>query len=145
MSNTIVMNTLTGAVSEYTGFPFQSITPTHAGSAVGLWSLAGERDGDQPILSRFTTAQRQWGDGRQQHVPAVYLSMTGSGQCALTVHGAQGAWRYPFPVLATGRSRVTPGRGIRENYLAFTFENPSGQAFALDRIEILDTPSKRRI
>ena len=32
----ITLNTLTGAVSEYTRHDFQSITPTHGGSATGL-------------------------------------------------------------------------------------------------------------
>ena len=41
MNNTVAMNTLTGAVSEYTGFGFQSITPTHAGSTTGLFTLGG--------------------------------------------------------------------------------------------------------
>ena len=51
--NTIACNTLTGAVSEYTGFGFQSLTPTHAGSANGLFALGGDTDAGLPIVANI--------------------------------------------------------------------------------------------
>ena len=39
MTKAIVMNTLTGAVSEYDNFGFQAVTPTMAGNATGLYAL----------------------------------------------------------------------------------------------------------
>lgn len=141
--NTIVLNTSTGAVSEY-DWQFQSISPTHAGDAVGLYELGGDTDLGQPIAARITTARLQWGASLKKRIDAVYLSMTGVGQGRLTVHGHAGSWSYAFPILAAGVSRSVPGKGIRENYLAFSVENLGGGAFALDSIEALDAPSKTR-
>lgn len=52
--NTIVLNTLTGAVSEY-DWPFQSLTPTHAGDVTGLYALGGDTDAGRPIDAHITT------------------------------------------------------------------------------------------
>lgn len=58
--------------------------------------------------------------------------------------GAREAWRYSFPLRASGQTRCPVGRGIRENYLGFGLSNPAGQAFTLDRVEILTAASKTR-
>ena len=49
--NTLVCNTLTGAASEYTRHAFQSVTPTHGGSATGLYAFGGDTDVGTPIVS----------------------------------------------------------------------------------------------
>ena len=43
-----------------------------------------------------------------------------------------------------GQSRCPVGRGIRENYLGFGYMNPAGDAFRIDRIEVLTNESKNR-
>lgn len=142
--NTIVMNTLTGAVSEYTGFGFQSITPTHAGSATGLFVLGGDADVDQPIVAHVVTGKQLWGGSLKKTAQAVYFSLKGSGTSTLTVVGEGASYSYPFPVLPAGQSRSVPGKGLRENYLAFGYSNTDGAAFQLDRIEVLVAQSKNR-
>lgn len=144
--NTIVMNTLNGAVTEYTGFDFQSVTPQHAGSAVALWTFGGDTDNGQLIAARVDTGARQWGDLHKKHIEAVYLSMRrGSGEARFVV-GVEGevVYRYPVTLRGKGVSRAMPGRGIRENYLAFGLETPQGQDFILDGIEIVLQPAKTR-
>lgn len=140
---TIVLNTMTGAVSEY-DWQFQSITPSHAGDASGLYALGGDLDAGQPVQARIKTGTLLWGSSLKKLIAAVYLAMVGQGTGRLTVHGRSGAWPYEFPLRADGVSRADPGRGIRENYLAFTFENQQGGAFTLDSIEVADIPSKQR-
>lgn len=133
---TIVLNTQTGAVSEYTGFGFQSITATHAGSATGLFLFGGDLDVDQPIVAVVTTGKQQWGSSLKKTVPPIYFAMKGSGQSTLTVVGETASYDYAFAVAAVGESRAIPGKGIRENYLAFGYSNTDGAAFQLDRIEV---------
>ena len=140
----IVLNTLTGAVSEYTGMGFQSLTPTLAGSATGLFVLGGNTDAGLPIVSAVTTGKQLWGESLKKVARLVHFSIKGSGISSLTVLGANVSYTYPFPVLPAGHSRAKPGGGIRENYLAFRYSNADGADFQLDRIEVLVAQSKNR-
>lgn len=141
---TIAMNTLTGAVSEYTRFGFQSITPTHAGSATGLFELGGNLDGDLPIISQVQTPALLRDSTLKKLLDMLYFSMEGEGTFQATVFGEQQSWDYPFAARSSGQTRCQPGRGIRENYLGFGFSNPQGQAFSIDRIEVKMLASKNR-
>lgn len=142
--NTITLNTLTGAVSEYTGFGFQSITPTHAGSATGLFAFGGDLDVDQPIVADIGLPATLRESTLKQAISMVYLSMHGEGSAVFTVQGAQHNWDYTFALRASDQTRCPVGRGIRENYLGFGLSTPGGQAFTLDRVEVLTAQSKTR-
>lgn len=142
--NTIVCNTLNGAVSEYTRHDFQSITPTHAGSATGLYAFGGDTDDGLPIVSEIRLPPTLRESTLKKHLDMVYLSMTGGGNAQLTVFGKTENWTYQFPLRDSGQTRCKPGGGIRENYLGFGLATPQGQAFTLDRVEVLLLESKNR-
>lgn len=144
MPNAITMNTTTGAVSEYTGFAFQSLTATHAGAESGLFFLGGSADNGMPIVAQLTTGQRLLDSSLKKTVQMVYFSLLGSGTSTLTLAGKSGSYSYSFEVTADGQSRAKPGKGIRENYLAFGYSNADGADFQLDRIEALVAESKNR-
>lgn len=140
----IVCNTLTGAVSEHTRHAFQSVTPTHAGSASGLYAFGGDTDDGLPIVADIRLPPTLRGSTLKKHLAMVYLSMTGTGNAQLTVFGKTQDWTYQFPLRDSGQTRCKPGGGIRENYLGFGLSNPQGQAFTLDRVEVLLLESKNR-
>lgn len=141
----LVTNTLTGAVSEYTRHDFQSITPTHGGSATGLYALGGDTDAGLPIQSALRLPVTLRENTLKQQIAMVYLSMQGQGEAEFTVFGSSAqAWSYPFPLRDSGQTRCPVGKGIRENYLGFGLSNPTGQAFTLDRVEVLSIKSKTR-
>jgi hypothetical protein len=140
----IVMNTLTGAVSEYTGFGFQSITATHAGSATGLWQFGGDTDDGLPIVARLQTGKTSLEEHSRKVLDATFLGLEGSGSFRYHVHGEAGSWAYDFTAHPKGESRTMPGRGINETYLSFGFSNPVGQWFRIDRIEQLMAQSASR-
>ena len=142
--NTITINTLTGAVSEYTGFGFQSVTPTHAGSATGLFAFGGDTDAGLPIVADIGLPATLRDSTLKQAISMVYLSMHGEGSAVFTVQGAQQNWDYTFALRASDQTRCPVGRGIRENYLGFGLSTPGGQAFTLDRVEVLTAQSKTR-
>ena len=142
--NTIVCNTLSGAVSEYTRHAFQAVTPTHAGSAAGLYAFGGDTDDGLPIVADIRLPPTLRGSTLKKHLDMVYLSMTGTGSAQLTVFGKTENWTYQFPLRDSGQTRCKPGGGIRENYLGFGLSNPQGQAFTLDRVEVLLLESKNR-
>lgn len=142
--NTIVVNTLSGAVSEYTGFGFQSVTPTHAGSATGLFLLGGDLDVSAIIVASAVTGKTLMGGSLKKLLDTIFFSVKGSGVSTATVYGETTSYPYEFSVQAAGESKAKPGRGIRENYLAFGYSNTDGSAFQLDRIEALVSQSKSR-
>ena len=134
--NAIVMNTLTGAVTEYENFAFQSITPTHAGAVTGLFLLGGDLDIDQSIVGSIQTGKTLIDETRKKYVEAVHFAMTGTGSGALVVAGQASTYSYSFQIRPAGVSRAKSGRGIRENYLSFGLEKSDGGDFQLDRIEV---------
>lgn len=142
--NTIVMNTTNGAVTEYTGFNFQSITPTRAGSATGLFSLVGETDNGALIVSRIQTGKTEWGGSKKSLIDKAFLAIAGAGTFTLHISGEAADYSYDFTAAASGQSRAQPGKGIRENYLSFGLSNSDGQAFQLDAMEILALKSSTR-
>lgn len=142
--NTIVLNTLTGAVSEYEGFDFHAITPDHAGSALGLYAFGGDLDVAVPIIAWVATGLKEWGSSLKKLGSTVYFAMQGSGAGELTVGTPAASYAYPFPVSPTGQSRCVVGRGIRENYLAYSYRNPGGEGFRIDAIEVLTESSPTR-
>lgn len=142
---TIVCNTLTGAVSEYDWPQFQSITPTHAGDAAGLFALEGDTDNGQPIMARIRLPATLHKSTLKMQLEMVYLSMRGAGQAEFAVYGpGPQPWRYSFPLRESGQTRCPVGKGIRENYMGFALSTPQGQAFTLDRIEVMTATSKTR-
>jgi hypothetical protein len=140
----IVMNTLTGAVSEYSNYAFDSMTETKAGSATGLYAIGGDTDAGIAITGEIVTGKPLWSDQHKKHIEAVWLSMKGEGIAQLIVQGegAESEWRYAFAVRPTGQSRALPGKGIRENYMAFGVSHD--EPFRLDRIEVRELKSKTR-
>lgn len=142
----IVLNTLTGAVSEYSGFDFHAVTPTHAGSLLGLYLLGGNLDLTAKIVANVVTGKTLVSASLKKFLDPIYFSLKGSGTSTLAVYGETASYTYTFGVSATGESRAVPGRGIRENYMAFGYSNTDGAAFRLDRVEVpFKTSSSRRI
>ena len=142
--NTIVCNTMTGAVSEYAGFSFQSITPTHAGDTAGLFTLGGDTDNWQSIVSTIRLPRTLRLDTLKMFIDVVYVSILSTGEARLTVHTPSADFDYSFALRASGQSRCAVGRGIRENYTGLSISTPTGQAFALDRVEVLERKSQSR-
>lgn len=138
------MNTLTGAVSEYTNFAFQSITPTHGGRDTGLYAFGGDLDDTTPIVSKVTTGKTLWGTALKKLMSVAHISIVGTGISTFKVYGATTSNEYTFDVRTPGESRVAVGRGIRENYLAFEYRNTDGADFRLDSFEITLDPSVTR-
>lgn len=141
---TIVMNTRNGAVSEH-ALGFQSVTAGFGGNDDGLFALGGNLDGTAQIPAKATTAKKLWGKSNKAMVSDAYLAMSGAGHGVFTVNGKALQWGYQFAVLPAGVSRVPLGRGIKENYLSFTFQNVSGADFTIDRIEVRAYDAQRRI
>lgn len=141
----IVCNTLSGAATEYTRHSFQSITPTHGGTAAGLFAFGGDTDAGLPIVAHVRLPATLRESTLKKRMELAYLSMRGAGCAEFSVFGPNAEqWRYSFLMRDSGQTRCVVGKGIRENYLGFGLSNPAGQAFTLDRVEVLAHSSKSR-
>lgn len=139
----IVVNTLTGAVSEY-DWTFQSITPTHAGDAMGLFLLGGNTDNGNLIVGRIQTGKLSWGGSLKKYLGKLFFGLKGDGVFRAHVSGENDDYTYNFAAAYKGVSRAQPGRGIYESYLSFGFSNHLGQDFELDNLEALESNSTIR-
>jgi hypothetical protein len=130
---TIVMNTLNAAVSEY-DWAFQSITPSHAGGATGLFALGGATDAGAPITGEVRSGLQR---GKAMlRLGNAFVSLNGAGDGVFTVQARGDTWEYPVLARASGVAKVQPGKGIRENVLGFGYRNAAGADFHLDQIEV---------
>lgn len=142
---TIVVNTLSGAVSEYGLIKFDSLTARNYAGLTGLFACGGDADAGAEIVAELRLPVVLRENTFKKNMDMVYLSMRGSGTACFTVYGPDGqAWPYIFDLRESGVARCQPGKGIRQNYLGFGLSTPSGQAFALDRIEVKEVTSKTR-
>lgn len=137
------MNTLSGAVTEY-DWSLTATGPTRAGSAAGLHALGGNTDAGQPIAASITTGKKLWGDTIKKFVAYVYFAMAGTGLGRARVETRDQSYPYEFIVRDSGVSRAITGRGIRENYLAFGYDNVDGADFRIDSIEPTSATSTTR-
>ena len=143
--NTIVCNTLSGAVTEYTRHDFDSLTATHCAGVDGLFAFGGDNDAGLPITTELRLPATLRENTLKQQIAMVYLSMRGQGEARFTVFGPKDqAWGYTFPLRESDQTRCPVGKGIRENYLGFGLSTPDGQAFTLDRVEVMSVKSKTR-
>lgn len=142
--NSIVLNTLTGGVTEYTGFGFQSLTPTHAGSATGLFLLGGDTDNGAAIVPDVLTGKQVMEAAQRKRIPNIYYAVDGPSNATCVVATEDREYEYRFVVRGDGVSRADPGKGIIENYLQVGFKT-AGEDFTLDYIEANVAVTARRI
>jgi hypothetical protein len=138
---TIVLNTSTGAVTEY-DWTFDSLTADHAASPDGLFTLGGDTDAGAPIEAEYRTGTP--GGGPVHGLGKVFVAMDSPSPGVLIVQGRSQAWEYPLPPCVSGVTSKQPGRGIRESYSGFGFRNTEGAAFRIDRIEAEVIPLTNR-
>lgn len=142
--NTIVMNTLGGAVSEYADFDFDSLTPTRAGSTLGLYSLEGDLDVIAPIVATVETGLTALDDQHKKRQREAFVSVRNTTKGEFSVVTSKTTYKYPLVARSTGVLRATTGLGIHETYLGYRYRNTGGQTFTLDRIEIPTIKSQNR-
>lgn len=141
----IVVNTASGAVSEYEDFYFDSVTQGHIGGKPGLFAVGGTTDDGQLIVAHAITPPLLQQNLQKKRLAAVYVAAKAEGDMQIHVHGQSMQWQYPLHIRAGGMSRATPGRGICESYLAVGISNPQGQAFEIDSIAAEVVLSQRHI
>jgi hypothetical protein len=138
----IVLNTLTGAPSEY-DWGFASISEDFAGDAGGLYTLGGDTDNGAPIAASLLAGKP--GGEAIERLGNVFVAVKGTGDGELIVQGESGTtWYYPVAARPSGVGCAKPGLGIKETRLALGYRNVAGAAFRVDRIDAEMFVSKTR-
>lgn len=146
---TWAVNTRTNAVTEYTGYNFNSFAPVGlrylAAADTGLYVLDGATDANDAIIADIKTGLAQFAGSRFTAIKAVYLGIRATGEFALKIIDGANVERT-YKVLVDGRrtAKVQVGKGIRTRYMAFELVS-TGQDFDLDTIEIIPLLETRRV
>lgn len=148
-TTTWAVNARTGAVTEYTGYGFNSFARFGTGYIAagdgGLYELAGDTDAGQPIVADMISGLLEMTGSNLTSLKAAYIAARGPGEWFLKLtanEGREATYRVLTSSLRT--ARVNVGKGWRARY--FTYQIVStGQDFDLEGIEFLPVASVRRI
>lgn len=147
---TWVMNTRTGAVTEYADFVFNSFAALGnryvGASEDGLFELLGDTDDGDDIIARVKGGYLQFGGTQLSRLKEAYIAATGQGSMILRIRTKDGAvYNYGVDSTRDGRStKVHMGKGQRSRYFAFELIS-AGQDFDLDTLEFVPIVVQRRV
>lgn len=139
-----VINTKTGALTEYTNFSLNSFAQfngeTLAAGAGGLFALTGADDAGTDIDARVRLASMDLNLAEMKRIEEALLSYRSDGRMILRVVIEDGL-TYEYVVEPTGRTgiyqaRVKPGKGLKLNYITLELANFEGAAFDFDALRI---------
>lgn len=151
-----VINTDSGAPSEYTNFNFESMCRLndqyYAVSADGLYRLGGQTDAGDPIMARILTGEMDFGVDELKRIEQAVIGYTAQGELVLKVttnyRGERQEHWYKAPKCVDGElteTRVAVGKGLVSRYYQFELCNQDGADFDLDRITMWPIRLSRRI
>jgi hypothetical protein len=151
---TWVLNTRKMAISEYSGFEFNSYTVFQgkiiAAGPAGVVEL-GVQDTDNaaPINATITTGQDSFGSSVHKRVPRIYTSGKMDGDMrfsATTTEGGARVYELPYNgVTGVQQRRVGVGKGAKSRMWQFTITNAKGADFDLNDILVYPVKLWRRI
>src|ERR1700747_980243 len=147
--NTWVMNTRTGAVTEYSNFNFNSYaklgTRYLAAAPEGLYELTGSDDQGTAIAAEVAGGFLQFGGTQLSRLKAAYLGMRGAGQFYLKIETGDGVtYTYGVETRSMRSTKVHMGKGQRSRYFAYPLTSV-GSDFDLDSIEFVPLAVERRV
>jgi hypothetical protein len=146
---TWVMNTRSGAVSEYQNYAFNSFARVGnkylAAADTGLYELLGDKDDGTDIIATIRSGFAQWSGTHLGSFKAAYLAVAGVGDYVLRIITRDGKTFNYRVTAADGRTvKVNLGKGLRSRYFAFELVS-TGQDFDLDTLEFIPLVADRRV
>ena len=146
---TWAMNTRTGAVSEYADFTFNSFAKVGrryvGASEDGLYSLLGDTDAGESIVSRIRGGFLQFGGTQLSRLKEAYIAARGEQEWVLRVLTGDGAvYNYRVTNRSMRSTKVHMGKGQRARYFAYELIS-AGADFDLDTLEFVPIVVQRRV
>jgi hypothetical protein len=146
---TWVMNTRSGAVTEYGNYAFNSFAAFGSkylgASDAGLYELLGDDDDGEDIVSRIKGGFLQFGGTQLSRLKEAYIATTGDGRFVLKIRTKDGL-DYHYGVEARGgrSTKFHMGKGQRSRYFGYELIS-AGQDFDLDTLEFVPLVVQRRV
>ncbi|MDP9895384.1 hypothetical protein J2W32_004482 [Variovorax boronicumulans] len=140
-----------GGSTMYRGYPFNSfavIDGKHYGaSADGLFLLEGDDDAGVPIHASIDLGQLDFGTAELKTVAECYLGMSAKGNLFLKViaEGREFIYKTRSFSEQMQQQRITPGKGLKTNYVTAQFFNEDGADFEIDSVRFVVADLSRRI
>ena len=150
---TWVLNLHTRALSEYTGFQFNSYARfaghVLAASSGGIFKLdTTKNDAGVSIASVVRTGVHDYDSSWLKRIPRLYVNYSTTGDVEVrTITSEDGRRRYLLPhnnVAGVQQRRVPVGKGPKSRYWQFEVANRDGADFALSSIVVYPTELRRR-
>lgn len=150
---THAMNTTVNAVTEYTGFRFNSyaqIDGAYYGAGPdGLVRIDGDNDAGANINWKIRTGQTDDKQIELKRLPEVVMGLRASGPVRVRVYPDDNQFfDYMLPNVNTAtirQHRVKPGKGMRGRYFAVELQGTSNAAIELDSLQLNFKPTTRRL
>lgn len=147
---TWAINTITGAVTEYENYEFNSFAQLGVhylgASEGGLYALDGDDDEGDPIIARLKSGMLQFGGSLYSGIKAAYIGMrsTEGSVVYLKIETKTEGTRVYKGVVQPETTKVRLGKGLRARYYSWELVT-TGQDFDLDNIEFLPLVAQRRV
>ncbi len=146
---TWAMNTQTAAVTEYSGYDFNSFAKVGAhyvgASSSGIYTLDGSTDAGTSIIAKIKSGFAQFSGSKFTSFKAAYLGVRGEGDFVLRVVDGEGkSYDYAVSTRNTRSTKVHMGKGLRARYFSFELIS-TGQDFDLDTVEFVPITETRRV
>jgi hypothetical protein len=143
------MNTLTGGVTQYENYQFNSYAEFGnqylGASSSGLYALDGDDDAGTDVVGTLRSGYSQFAGSKLAALDAAYIGVRGGGDFIFWLHTAAGeSYEYTASADSMRTARVALGRGLRARYLAFELVS-TGQDFDLDAVELMPLDLARRV
>ena len=150
----IVLNTQTGALSQFCNFHFNSFANFNgvclAASDDGLFTLTGDTDNGVAIPAAARIGLTDFGTSYSKRIDRCYVGYRADGDMILRVVTDETQQRdYLLPAYSGAMNlhgnHVKIGRGTQARYWQFELRNIAGSNFQLNAMELKPTKLRRRI
>lgn len=131
----LVFHSSTLGVTEYDA-SFAGLTEDFECTVSGLYRVGGANDAGTTFVSRFTVGLNADNQSMKRVPITAHITAESAGKMSCTVATVASSYSYAEEFKTGNIRRFRFGRGIRDNYLGFSFYNPDGVAFRVDRLEL---------
>lgn len=135
----------------YRSYPFNSfavIDGKHYGaSADGLFLLEGDTDAGAPIHASIDLGELDFGTAELKTIAECYLGVSAKGNLFLKIiaEGREFIYKTRSFSERMQQQRITPGKGLKTNYVTAQFFNEDGADFEIDSVRFIVADLSRRI
>jgi hypothetical protein len=146
------LNLKTGALTEYSNYPFNSICQFNGrylgASSSGLFKLTGDTDNGTEIPAHIKTGKLDFGTSQLKRIKDVYVALQTLGDWQVAIVTDENIKRTYATVdgeIVPHTGRVNCAKGSKGRYHSIGVANVAGADFEIDNIEINADVLSRRI